>query len=79
MPKITERFRCVGMLFTERTTQDDVLGALDFKNREFLGEDLERELGMGIMPEGMLLKVDGSDKLGQVVTVGWREQEVRVV
>jgi len=24
MPKITERFRCVGMLFTERTTQDDV-------------------------------------------------------
>ena len=46
MPKITERFRCVGMLFTERTTQDDVLGALDFKNREFLGEDLERELGM---------------------------------
>ena len=79
MPKITERFRCVGMLFTERTTQDDVLGALDFKNREFLGEDLERELGMGIMPEGMLLKVDGSDKLGQVVTVGWRNQEVRVV
>ena len=79
MPKITERFRCVGMLFTERTSQEDVLGALDFKNREFLGEDLERELGMGIMPEGMLLKVDGSDKLGQVVTVGWREQEVRVV
>jgi len=79
MPKITERFRCVGMLFTERTTQDDVLGALDFKNREFLGEDLERELGMGIFPDGMLLKVDGSDKLGQVVTVGWREQEVRVV
>ena len=79
MPKITERFRCVGMLFTERTTQDDVLGALDFKNREFFGEDLERELGMGIMPEGMLLKVDCSDKLGQVVTVGWREQEVRVV
>ena len=79
MPKITERFRCVGMLFTERTTQDDVLGALDFKNREFFGEDLERELGMGIMPEGMLLKVDGSDKLGKVVTVGWRNQEVRVV
>jgi len=34
---------------------------------------------MGIFPDGMLLKVDGSDKLGQVVTVGWREQEVRVV
>ena len=79
MPKITERFRCVGMLFTERTTQDDVLGALDFKNREFLGEDLERELGMGIMPEGMLLQAVGSTTLGRVVTVGWRNQEVRVV
>ncbi len=79
MPKITERFRCVGMLFTERTSQEDVLGALDFKNREFLGEDLERELGMGIMPEGMLLKAEGSDRLGKVVTVGWRNQEVRVV
>ena len=79
MPKIYEKFRCVGMLFTERTTQDDVLGALDFKNREFLGEDLERELGMGIMPEGMLLKAVGGDRLARVVTVGWRNQEVRVV
>ena len=79
MPKITERFRCVGMLFTERTTQDDVLGALDFKNREFLGEDLERELGMGIMPEGMLLQAIGGKRLARVVTVGWRNQEVRIV
>ena len=79
MPKIYEKFRCVGMLFTERTTQDDVLGALDFKNREFLGEDLERELGMGIFPDGMLLQAVGGKRLAQVVTVGWREQEVRVV
>ncbi len=61
------------MLFTERTSQEDVLGALDFKNREFLGEDLERELGMGIMPEGMLLKAEGSDRLGKVV-IRWLAQ-----
>jgi hypothetical protein len=78
MPKITDRFRCVGMMFNERTNIDDLENALDFKNRHFFGEDLERELEMGILPNGMLLQAIGSTTLGKVVTVG-TEQEVRVI
>ena len=44
MPKITKRFRCVGFLWQERSSIDDIWDCFDFRHREFLGEDLVREL-----------------------------------
>ncbi len=67
IPKITKRFRCVGFLFQERTSIEDLWDAFDWRDREFLGEDLARELGHGCHPDGMLIKAVDGDKIGVVL------------
>ncbi len=67
MPKITKRFRCVGFLWQERSSIDDIWDCFDFRHREFLGEDLVRELDHGVHPDGMIVQAVGGDKFGVVI------------
>lgn len=45
----------------------DTLYAFDWREREFLGEDLAREIGHGCHPDGMLVKAVDGDKIGVIL------------
>ncbi len=58
-----KRFTCIGFIFlnNKRPQFTDPEDYLDYLNRAWSVEDVERELEMGILPPGMLLKaIDGN-------------------
>jgi len=64
-----KRFTCIGFIFlnNKRPQFTDPEDYLDYLNRAWSVEDVERELEMGILPPGMLLKAIDGNQIEMVV------------
>lgn len=63
-----KRFTCIGFIFLNKRPQfTDPEDYMDFFNRIWSSEDVERELEMGILPPGMLLKAIDGNQIEMVV------------
>jgi len=72
-------YQCVGFVFVNRPQFIDPEDYLDFLHREWNGEDAVRELEMGIMPPGMLIKAVDGNQVGVVVGPYNEPQEIRLL